>query len=231
MKYLGGKARIAKRICELLPAGESVWEPFVGGFNMTPHLLKKYNRVVSSDVHGAVASLGLAVSEGWQPPLEVSEAEYKAAKSLPDTDPLKGFVGFGCSFSGKYFGGYARDKTGFNYAKAASNSLQPLRGTSDRWKVQHLSFLNVEPLAEIAPSVIYCDPPYEGTTKYATDAFDHAKFWQLCTQWAALGSRVFVSEYSKPPVPHFLVWEHTGKQSMPGRKERTERLFEVFPCT
>ena len=33
------------------------------------------------------------------------------------------FVGFGCSFAGKWFGGYARSNDKRNYAKMAKNSL------------------------------------------------------------------------------------------------------------
>lgn len=48
---------------------------------------------------------------------------------------------------------------------------------------------------EILPnSVIYCDPPYKGTSDYIT-AFNHDKFWQ----WVRLQKQpVFVSEYQAP---------------------------------
>ena len=44
-------------------------------------------------------------------------------------------------------------------------------------------------------SVVYCDPPYLGTTGYKTGGFDHERFWE----WAEAVSEhstVFVSEYS-----------------------------------
>lgn len=36
---------------------------------------------------------------------------------------LTGFVGFGCSFGGKWFGGYAKNKTNTNYALQSKKSL------------------------------------------------------------------------------------------------------------
>lgn len=47
-------------------------------------------------------------------------------------------------------------------------------------------------------AIVYCDPPYQGTAKYAESNFDHAKFWD----WARKQSQnnpVYVSEYSAPP--------------------------------
>lgn len=44
-------------------------------------------------------------------------------------------------------------------------------------------------------SVIYCDPPYDGTKQYKNGGFNHDRFWQ----WAEMMSEsntVFVSEYS-----------------------------------
>lgn len=48
---------------------------------------------------------------------------------------------------------------------------------------------------EIKPnSVVYCDPPYEGTAEY-TEPFDHAVFWD----WVRKNEEpVFVSEYTAP---------------------------------
>ena len=74
-------------------------------------------------------------------------------------------------------------------------------------------------------SLIYCDPPYAGTTDYKTK-FDHSVFWQWCREKVKEGHTVFVSEYNAP-ADFVCVWSknitknlHTG----PGRKT-TEKLF------
>ena len=62
-----------------------------------------------------------AVKHGYDLPESVSEQEYKYIREHKDDDPaLAGFVGFGCSFGGKWFGGYARDnRTSRNYASVS----------------------------------------------------------------------------------------------------------------
>lgn len=50
-----------------------------------------------------------------------------------------------------------------------------------------------------AKSLIYCDPPYKGTEKYATsNHFNHEEFWQWCRDKVKEGHTVFVSEYNAP---------------------------------
>jgi DNA adenine methylase len=63
--------------------------------------------------------------EGWIPPTSVTEEEYQQIKQNPDLydSALVGFVGFACSFSGKWWGGYCRNSRGRNYTKAGSNSI------------------------------------------------------------------------------------------------------------
>jgi hypothetical protein len=49
-------------------------------------------------------------------------------------------------------------------------------------------------------SRVYCDPPYEHTTRYkGTAPFDHAAFWQTMRDWARHDNIVLVSEYHAPP--------------------------------
>jgi DNA adenine methylase len=61
---------------------------------------------------------------GWIPPTEVSEEEYYSAKDNQENEPwLAGFIGFACSFAGKWWGGYARDGKNGNYALRGHNSI------------------------------------------------------------------------------------------------------------
>lgn len=229
MKYLGGKARIAKQLVAALPFTRVVWEPFCGGLNMTLELAKRYPVVIASDLHPGPPALGAALQRGWQPPTSVSEEEYHAARTLPDSDPLKAFIGFGCSFGGKWFSGYARDNPahGDFYAQAAGGCCERLRPHLSYVAFECASFFEQAPVGGV---LIYCDPPYQNTTGYATGGFDSSAFWSRCQEHVQAGSRVFVSEYAKPPVPAELVWSRTEKPRMQGRdKQVTECLFEVLP--
>ena len=148
--------------------------------------------VVSSDANAALIALYSAIAAGWQPPETVSEAEYHAAKMLPDCDPFKGYAGFCAAFGGKYFGGYARG-AGRNWAGEGKRGL--LRDCPGR-TFHCLDWLSVDPFA--GPFAIYADPPYAGTTGYsAIGAFDASRFAQRVREWSAFVD-VFVSEYAFP---------------------------------
>ena len=204
MRYMGGKSRIAKEITkvmlELSDKREVYVEPFLGGGAVAEHMCPHFEAKYLSDAHEDLMLMWQALLEGWEPPEVVTPAEYAA---LRDAEPsaLRGFVGFGGSFGGKWFGGFA--KGGFqangeprnHQAESKRNLLKgaaKLRGA----KVSAAGYQTL-PTVPAAP-LIYCDPPYAGTTSYSTDSFDSAAFWAKAQEWAEKGADVFVSEYSAP---------------------------------
>src|SRR5882672_2828212 len=168
MQYLGGKRQIAKHIAPLIldvAEGAVIWEPFVGGANMTPHL----RSALCTDVHPALITLYKALSQGWLPPAHITEYEYAKARELPDENPLKGWAGFACSFGGKYFGGYGRckiDKKHPNQTPQPGARKELLKSISTiRAAVfECVDFLTVVPPNRSNGLCIYADPPYMGTT-------------------------------------------------------------------
>lgn len=226
MQYLGGKARIAKKLLPILQVlrGDRLWvEPFVGGANMF-HLVP--GPKVGADAHEYVIALLTAVRDGWTPPTEITEDQYRDMKARPTAYPphLVGFAGFCCSFAGKWFGSYARDRAGQKYALCGHNTLRKqalgLRGSV-------LLNCSYDEVPLIAPSFIYCDPPYAGTARYR-DAFDSERFWDWCRARRAEGHVVAVSEYNAP-ADFLCVWEHQSYTTLSsghtGAKTRIERLF------
>jgi len=84
-------------------------------------------------------------------------------------------------------------------------------------------------LNEIKGYVIYCDIPYKGTTKYATNNFPYEQFYD----WVKVISKyntVLISEYSMPPE-FTCIWQKELKTSLgsginkDSDKVRTEKLF------
>lgn len=158
--------------------------------------------LVCNDLHPApIALLRAVVQGGWEPPTDLSEDEYKdlqAQDKAGEITPLSGFAGFGCSFGGKYFGGYARQK-GYNFAKSAAKVLK-----RDAPHLAHAQFHNLDYAA--LPDVIgvhegdvwYIDKPYAGTTGYkGTPKFDEARFWAWATEMSKRVP-VLVSEFAAP---------------------------------
>lgn len=231
MRYLGGKTRHAKAILNHIDKPTTRYvEPFVGGGSALVEAVRMFPNVeiVGSDYHeGLVAMWRAGVFEGWEPPETLTEDQYQELREGPD-NPLKTYASFACSFGGKEWGGFARDKTG----------VRDLSTESYRRVSQELSVLRGHPKLELHSrsyedvdvhnnDVVYCDPPYRGTTGYRTGQFDHEKFDSTVESWVESGASVFVSEFNAPD--HWeVVWTKTRKTDV-GGLSKTEKLYKVVP--
>lgn len=225
MMYLGGKAKIAKHvadvICKHLRPGQMVWEPFCGGLNVTAELCRRGIDVIATDASVPLIALFEAVRAGWDPPSTLTREEYYAAKALPLSDPRHGFAQV-CSWGGKPWGGYAKNSHGRDYTSEVRICL--LRDAPLPALVKHVDFLAVEPGP--LDAVIYCDPPYAGRTGYGAP-FDHAAFVVRVQQWSRYCT-VLVSEYEFPIGE--IVFEITRRAELRGReKTHVERIYRVTP--
>ena len=128
MLYMGGKGRLGGPLADVILSSttrrETYIEPFLGGGNLFKHMGPKFGTVHIGDVHEELMLMWCAAAGGWSPPSVIDEIEYKAVRASP-ASPLRGFVGFGCSFGGKWWGGYARSACNGNdyYARHASKSV------------------------------------------------------------------------------------------------------------
>lgn len=193
MRYLGGKSKTRKQISAFLESvrnDREYLEPFVGGAGVLQEMTGKRT---ASDSNVALITMYKALQEGWLPPENVSEelyAQYKVKQN--QDDPLTAFIGIGCSFGGKWFGGYNRRKTGYNFAAGGRRALQkqlPL--------LQDVLFKAQRYECYIPyKCLIYCDPPYENTTGYK-DKFSHVEFWDTVRNWSK-NNTVVISEYNAP---------------------------------
>ena len=154
-----------------------------------------FSRKILNDKHEYLIELLNGVKNGYDLPEHISEEEYKYIREHKDEDKvLTGFVGFGCSFAGKWFGGYARNKQNHNYCKASKNSLMKKMSTMADvefdWRDYKSLFLK--------GCLIYCDPPYANTTKYTgVPDFDSEEFWNIMRAWSK-DNDVYISEYEAP---------------------------------
>lgn len=235
MQYLGGKSKIAKWLVAAmrprLAKRAGWWDAFCGGLSVSVELSKIKPGLVT-DASLPLISLYQAVARGWDPPVTLSEDEYKQARQLPDEDPRKAFAGFGCSFGGKWFGGYARKdpKDALSvrgYASQTRNAvLEQVRALS-ACEIARVDFLSSVPRP--VDLVIYLDPPYQGTTSYAgVPPFDHARFYEVAKGWARAGADVFVSEYSCPIGECVMEFSHDMRVAGGAQKDaRVERLYRL----
>ena len=230
MVYMGSKNRIAKELIPIITKDlkPNQWyvEPFVGGANMIDKIEHPYK--LGADNNKYLIALLEAVQNGQELPEYINKDEYIAVKTNKDNYPdwYVGFVGCVSSFRAKFFGGYSgycTTKTGIqrNYIKERINNI--LKQNLDGIKLVCSSY---DALDIPANSIIYCDPPYNGTTKYK-DSFDSDAFWQWCRDKAKEGHTVYVSEYNEPE-DFKCIWEKQINSNLGGTsKTATEKLFTI----
>jgi DNA adenine methylase len=224
MQYLGGKSKTRKQISAYLESvrnGMDYFEPFVGGAWVLQEMSGKR---IASDGNDALITMYKSLQGGWVPPDYVSEAEYQAVRVANNpTDPMTIFCGIGCSFAGKIWGGYARSADKNCYAKTSKNSLLKQLPLIKDVDFQYGLFHEHNP----ENMLVYCDPPYEGTTQYgAFKSFDHTFFWNTMREWSKKNT-VIISEY-KAPEDFKCVAEFNSQMGMTTGKERPVRVERLF---
>ena len=224
MQYLGGKSKIAKVLVPYLEKQrdkEQVFiEPFVGGAN----IVSKMGGVrYAYDFNEYLMEMYKGVQGGYELPTIITEEQYKYIKSNKDEDKvLTGFVGFGCSFAGKWFGGYARNAQNKNYCLTSKNSLLKKMSTMNNFIFELKNYLDLYPIS----ALIYCDPPYKNTTQYnISKNFDYEKFWAKIREWSK-DNIVLVSELIAPD-DFEVVWQQEVSRSLnaSGKTKAIEKLF------
>lgn len=235
MIYMGSKRRIAKHILPIIlegrKDGQYYVEPFCGGCNMID---KVSGNRIANDGNPYLIAMWEALSWGWDPPKTISREHYRdvwtSYKQNSDEYLMHytGWVGFTAGFNGTFFGGYAGHS-----AVDAAGGVRDRIGESIRNILAQVPLLDGVQFTNrsyndmsIPPnSIIYCDPPYAGVTKYAY-SIDHKNFWAWCREKVSEGHDVFISEYNAPD-DFVCVWEQEVRVCVdPGTsKQAIEKLF------
>lgn len=222
MQYLGGKNRIAKALTPIILANTPryVYEPFCGALHITAALLRADPELVvyANDAHKDLIDMWCAVRDGWTPPTDMTKEEYLELKEAPSS-PTRTFAGYACSFSGRWFGGFARNNRGDNFCRQGSNSVVALRPLLHRIRFSAGDYRDAN-YPEAA--IIYADPPYAGTAKPGTGAaFDHGDF----RAWVnSRPGEVYVSELTAPEGQP-VIWARELRGDLRANSNRIEKLF------
>ncbi len=232
MRYLGGKSKTAKAIMAHIigavptPERRTLYEPFIGGGAMTAVLAPHFKRVCASDLHPDLVLMWQALLAGWKPPESITEEEYRIYKNLAPSS-MRGFVGFAGSFGAKWFTGIGRgvlpNGTPRNYYAESKRSL--LRDVALMQANTKVVLSDYRKLKPRAGNVVYCDPPYAGTTSYAM-GFNNEEFWATMDRWHDAGALVFVSEYKAPPG-WTKIWSETRMRDL---KSKLTNAVQVTEC-
>lgn len=212
--------------------GITTWvEPFVGGGNVIDKVPSSYNRIGYDLNEHTIAAMVAIRDMVDQLPTEVSKEHYDSIKGEYLASPINSWIRFVSSFSGKLDNGYARqgNNTKYRSSPTAEGRRNALKQSPN---IQTVEFVRANYKDIITMnSLIYCDPPYQGTTRYKTGAFNHEEFFQWCRDMRTKGNIVFVSEYNAPD-DFELVWQGEVKTNFSStRKEAThtatEKLFKL----
>lgn len=210
-------------------------EPFVGAAGVSVHASSIFGRLVLMDSHQDLILMWKMLMLGWLPPEDpIDRQQYNELKTA-EPSAMRGFVGFGSSYGGKWFGGYCAHRPGMKYPyplyTSSRNSLikkvSQLRPADVEFR--HARFGDYTP----GPgSTVYCDPPYPGLTGYRTDAIDPAYFGRIVQLWADSGCFTYVSGFSPPSHCQCVeIFSHPMPTSMSRGSNRpaVERLYRVVP--
>ena len=227
--YIGSKRRIAKEVLPIMLKNRNgrTWvEPFVGGANLID---KVDGRRIGADSNHYLIALLKKLQTGWLPPTTISGAMYRDIKTDPEfyEPAVVAAAMIGCSFGGKWGGGYARyPRGGTNYAQLFHNNVKLQAPNLAGIEFYNCSY---DELTIPDNSIIYCDPPYAGANHYK-DPFDHNKFWRWCREKASEGHTVFISEY-KAPDDFLCIWQKeinanlSNQTKVQSAKKAIEKLF------
>ena len=228
---MGSKNRLAKELIPIITKDlkPNQWyvEPFVGGANLIDKVQHPYK--IGADCNRYLIALLQYVQAGGQLPEEITKEEHQKVKEQMDSYPdwYVGFVGFICSYSGRFMAGYVR------------NNVLKKSGKVEHYQKEHINNLLKQNLSDTTfiysdyrsldipdNSVIYCDPPYSGTTGYK-DAFDSEAFWDWCRQMKAKGHQIYISEYNAPS-DFACIWQKDQNKNLGGTVQATvEKLFTL----
>ena len=195
---------------------------FCGSCAVEAKLAPHFDRVICNDKHEYLIEMFKGVQNGYKLPEHISEEEYKYIRSHKDENKiLAGFVGFGCSFGGKFFGGYARNKEQTNYALQSKKSLLKDMIYLSNAEFTCLDYRDVE-----IPdgSIVYADPPYANTTTYQGQKFDSEAFWEYMRQ-ISKHSQVFISEQTAPD-DFECIWEKPFTRTLDRNKDNQFKVVE-----
>ena len=226
MRYQGGKSRIANQLATVIErwggSNQTFVSLFCGSCVVEAKLAPHFDRVICNDKHEYLIEMLKGVQNGYELPEHISEEEYKYIKSHKDEDKiLAGFVGFGCSFGGKFFGGYARNKEQTNYALQSKKSL-----LKDMIYLPDAEFTCLDYRDVDIPngSIVYADPPYANTTTYQGQKFDSEAFWEYMRQ-ISKHNQVFISEQTAPD-DFECIWEKPFTRTLDRNKDNQFKVVE-----
>lgn len=185
LPYIGGKARVAARLAELLPKHKTYAEPFCGGcwvlFSKTPSRVEAVNDADAELVNllrcfrHHPEELHRTLSD-----FVIAREEYNRLRSL-QVRYLTDIQRAARFFFLLRLGWYGRPNGGAAFCSSPSPiplkmeelefRLQEVKDRLSSVWIEHMDFAPFIERFDRADTVFYCDPPYEGSEKFYSPVF------------------------------------------------------------
>jgi hypothetical protein len=147
---------------------------------------------------------------------DVTEAEYAELKTAAPS-ARRGAVGYGASFGGSWWAGFARTE-GRVFIQESYRNCARLAGLP-------ITFTLTDYTTTPTNVLVYSDPPYQGTKPYkGAPAFDHAAFWSWVRQRQG---PTFISELTGPDDIE-IVWRKQHKSQNASNSPTTKATAKVI---
>lgn len=181
------------------------------------------------DINEYLIEFWKEIQNGWNPLEDVvmSKDFYNKVKENKDFYPkhIVALCGLCATYNAKWFGGYAgivHTKIGIyrNYYDEAVRNVLKQKNNILNVIYDYKSYEDIS----VEGALIYCDPPYENTTKYKDD-FDHDAYWKWVRKMSQ-NNIVICSEYNAPD-DFECIWskELTTTLDKSSRSKAIEKLF------
>lgn len=248
MRYQGSKKRMVNVLKTLieknLSLGDFYFEPFAGGMNVVSEI--DWKNKIANDINGYIIALWRNIQRGkfskkmWDFCKNLTKEQYNEIRESYRTDEtfrkkyaaLIGYIGMACSYGGGWWAGYANfnPKKNENHILEAYNGIQAQINKFKHMNALQTVFTNNEydkvlPKFPHGKGLIYCDPPYANTRKYA-NGFDNDKFWKWAEDEVKKGNKVIVSEYTAPE-DWICIWSKNMQDGMnsDSTRRKVEKIF------
>jgi len=233
MRYYGSKSQLGKEISEILfkiappNSVKGYIEPFCGSLGVLQHMTDMgYKKYYAYDFCYDLIMLWNLLKDGKFIKPKMTKSKWtKLRNSEPSA--LRAFAGFGCSFGGQWFRGYASDYEDANSSDVAYRSLLKVKPKIENVIFKQSDYKKLKPKGYL----IYCDPPYSKTHCKGwgcEDTFDKNEFWDKVKEWSK-DNIVIVSEYSAPKG-FKSIWKrerYNGMRNVLLAKIQIERLYKM----
>ena len=245
VRYHGGKQLVGKEFSEIIYMISIIWEkktkrklvgycePFCGMCGIYKHIPEKFTNVnfkfFAGDKHKSLIMMWMELQNGWIPPKIINKKKFNTLKHSNIESSERAFIGFGSSFGGQYFQGYAYKESPKNITNIGEKLIEQSQ------KLKQVVFIcgEYEIFSHIKNFIIYCDPPYNcNTTRYSKkgyhEEFNHDEFYKWCN-FMSRNNLVLISEYSSPKgINSIKIFESKKSNTINGKLMPSEKLYMII---